>query len=135
MKGYVLLMILPLLIFLSCTGHDEKADALLTEGIHLIYAGDYSGAIVKLDQCIENKPGMAEAYYHRSNARFNLKQISEAMKDLDKAIELNPAYADAFFNRGNIWFYLGENQKACDDWKKSEELGKPNVRDKTRWCP
>lgn len=135
MKGYLLLIILPVLIFSSCTSREQKADALLTEGIHLIYAGDYSGAIVKIDQCIEYNPDMAEAYFHRSNARFNLKQTAEAIKDIDKAIALNPSYADAFFNRGTIWFYLGENKKACDDWKKSEELGKPNVGDKTRWCP
>ena len=78
---------------------------------------------------------MPEAYFYRSNANFNLKKADAAMQDMDKAIEMNESYADAYFNRGNIWFYLGDRGKACEDWKKAEELGKPNVNDKTRWCP
>ena len=119
----------------GCTPRAERAMESLRAGEMLLLYGDNEGAIAAFDEAISLNPELAEAYLQRGNAWFNLRDSDKAVDDYTTAVEVSPALADAWFNRGNVWFFLKEYDKACADWKKAEELGKPNVRDKTRFCP
>jgi len=46
-------------------------------------------------KAIAKKPDLAEAYYYRGLARFQLKRLPEAKADLQKSIELDPSGKDA----------------------------------------
>jgi len=46
-------------------------------------------------KAIEKKSDMADAYYYRGLARFNLKKNAEAKADLQKYVELDPTGANA----------------------------------------
>ncbi len=46
-------------------------------------------------KAIAKKPDLAEAYYYRGLARFQLKRLPEAKADLQKYIELDPSGKDA----------------------------------------
>ncbi len=46
-------------------------------------------------KAIAKKPDLAEAYYYRGLARYQLKRMPEAKADLQKSIELDPSGKDA----------------------------------------
>ncbi|HEV8232872.1 MAG TPA: tetratricopeptide repeat protein [Thermoanaerobaculia bacterium] len=46
-------------------------------------------------KAIAKKPDLAEAYYYRGLARYQLKRTAEAKADLEKSIELDPSGKDA----------------------------------------
>jgi tetratricopeptide (TPR) repeat protein len=66
--------------------------------------------------------GLAQAYYVRGIARYQLNQPKEAIEDLDKALELNPNYALAYQGRGLIKETLENSQQANEDLQKAEQL-------------
>ena len=119
----------------SCQSSEEKAREAIEKGTHLMLASDFRGALEAFDQAVQYAPEYPEAYYQRGNAWYNLREPQKAIEDYTLAIQLDSTMADAWFNRGNVWFYLDDRQRSCDDWKEAERLGKPNVGDKTRFCP
>ncbi|HRY97581.1 MAG TPA: tetratricopeptide repeat protein [Bacteroidales bacterium] len=133
-KLYLILYAL-LALGLSCTPREEKAKELLEQGRLQLIAGDFNAALASLDACLSLDTTLAEAYLFRGSVRFNQRDAAGAIADLNSAIRHQPSMADAWFNRGNAWFYLNDRDKACADWKEAERLGKPNMGDKTRFCP
>ena len=131
---YLFVIIFSLGLLWSCTDHDMQAREMVTKGNTLMFSSDYNGAIEAYNQAISHNPELLEAYLQRGNAWFNLRNAEKAIADFDQIIAIDSSYADAWYNRGNVWFFLKENDKACADWKVAEHLGKPNVRDKTRFC-
>ena len=134
-KKLTIILIIISLTFTFCTPKLEQAKKFLSEGISKIYKSEFEAAIADFDKAIELQPDLYEAYYFRGNAFLNLKELENAIKDYNKAIEINPDYADAYVNRGTAKFYLYNDQlMGCEDWLKAEELGKPNLGEKTKWC-
>lgn len=131
----VSILVLALLLLSACTDKKEKAFEHQKKGIDHLYAGQNKEAIAEFDEAARLDPENPEIFLYRGNAYFNSGKEDKAMEDYSKAIELKPDYAAAYFNRGNVWSYLKNQEKACEDWRMAESLGKPNMEDKTRFCP
>ena len=65
---------------------------------------------------------LAESYYNRGNAEFELKQYPVAISDYDTAIALNPDYARAYFQRGLAKYLLDRRLEAKQDLHTALEL-------------
>jgi len=127
--------LLGLLAIFSCADKKKQAKEELKLGMEFLYQSAPDKAMPHLDKAIELDPALAEAYYHRANARVNLLDYDNAMLDYNEAINIDSAYTEAYFNRGNLFTIKGERLKACEDYKMAESLGKENIRDKVKFCP
>lgn len=138
-KGiFHILLIIPLLgmfTITSCTDKKKQAKEELKLGLEFLYQSAPDKAMPHLDKAIELDPTLAEAYYHRANARVNLLDYDNALLDFNEAIAIDSVYMEAYYNRGNLYTIKGERLKACEDYKKAESLGKENIRDKVKFCP
>ena len=134
-KSTIALLIIISLSFAFCTPKSEQAKKFFDSGKAKIYKSQFEEAIADFDMAIELQPELYEAYFFRGNAYLNKGDIEKAIEDYDKTIEIRSDYADAYVNRGNAKTYLYNDQsKGCEDWLIAEELGKPNLSDKTKWC-
>lgn len=119
----------------SCGMSKEEKRKVSNKGIELFYAGKYEEAIAIFNKLLKDDSNNSEIFYYRGSSWFNLRDTDKAIKDFNQAISLNPRYADAYSTRGDIYFYLGDKDKACKDYREADKLGKPNMRDKIRFCP
>lgn len=65
-----------------------------------LYYDDYLTAIHYFNAALEAKPYLAEAYYCRATAEFDMGDYREAEADLDLAITFNPFHIEYFQLRG-----------------------------------
>lgn len=125
-----------LLVFIvsSCAPTEEELLKKIREGREKMHYSDFKAAEEIFSQVISMDAEHPEAYFRRGNARMNLKNYHLALEDFSRAIELKPDYADAYANRGQLKFYMHDKDGACKDWLKAEDLGKTNLREKTKFC-
>ncbi|MBI4835403.1 MAG: tetratricopeptide repeat protein [Planctomycetes bacterium] len=81
-------------------------------------------ALVAFNKAIELNPNDADAYYHRSEVKYELApwgdeddvkaMLKETIKDLSQAIYLNPDYIEAYYGRAMVYDALGEFETAID---------------------
>ena len=93
------------------------------EADKLLNKEDYEGAIKLYDEAIELNPYAENAYNHRGDCYYHLKQYEKAIQDYSKAIELNPDWGYMYYKRGACYQELGDEAKAQADFKKEKELG------------
>lgn len=84
--------------------------------------GDFSGAIIDVDQAIRLNPQFAEAYSRRAGAKFNIGDYGGAVADADQAVRLNPHYAGAYNNRGIARKARGDLEGAIADYTQAIHL-------------
>lgn len=133
MKKIFLLLGLSLFLF-ACTSKQEKAIELNKSGIRKIYSQQTAEALKDFNKAIELDPLFDQPYFYRANMKYSATDYKGALADYSKAIELNPGFADAYANRGNLYEALNQRDKACKDWIRANELGKPNLEDKLKYC-
>ena len=107
----------------------------MDKGLEFFYDGKYKEAIAIFDKLILEDSTQYDVYFFRGSSWFNLKEVNKALADFNKAISLNPRFANAYSTRGDIYSYLGKKEEACKDYTLANNLGKPNMRDKLRFCP
>ncbi|HSC44041.1 MAG TPA: tetratricopeptide repeat protein, partial [Candidatus Binatia bacterium] len=73
----------------------------LKAALELHESGQIKEAITEYDKVIKAHPKLAEAYFNRGNAYYDLGANPQAIKDYTEAIRLNPKDAEAYYNRGN----------------------------------
>lgn len=124
-------------IFFACEDPKAKSRELITQGLMELDKGNVRAAKNFFDEAIQKDPKNAMAFYYRGSILYNLDMAhpQPALADLTTAITLDSTYADAYATRGQIRFYMDDKDGACSDWRKAESLGKPNMYDKTRYCP
>jgi tetratricopeptide (TPR) repeat protein len=133
MKNIFLLVAFSLFL-IACTSKKEKAVQYNKAGIKKMFNLQYKEAMEDFDLAIELDPTYDQPYFYRGNLKYSNADYEGALVDYTKAIEVNPGFADAYSNRGNLYQALNKKDKACADWKKADELGKPNLKDKLRFC-
>jgi len=70
-------------------------ERLINVGIKFYNEKQIDKAFEEFNRVITDNPNLAEAYYYRGLARFQLKRLPEAKADLQKSIELDPSGKDA----------------------------------------
>ncbi len=92
---------------------------VLRIGQNAMYFEDYVLSIQYFNKAILSKPYLAEPYFLRAIAKFNLEDYSGAEADATKAIEINPFLADAWEVRGVSRQNLGKHEEAIADYKEA----------------
>ena len=108
----------------ACSPNKDKADELFKAGKRKVLQNDPEGAMKDFNAAIEINDQLDQAWYHRANLKYNLRDYDGAYADYDRCIEINPSFADAYANRGNIKFERGDREGACQDWNIAKDLGK-----------
>ena len=137
MKKSIFIMLLTIsfsLILPGCRDHESLSIEYVKKGKKKLALRRNSEALELFNEAIHHNDKNFEAWYFRGNCRVSLGQYHEGIRDLDKSMELKPDFAAAWYNRGLAWFYLDNREKACADWIRAEELGYPNIGDRTRHC-
>lgn len=88
-----------------------------------MFYDDYYTAIHYFTRALEAKPYLAEAYYQRGFAQFNLADYKAAEEDLDKAVMFNPFHVEYYQLRGLCRIHNENYRGASDDYTRViEEL-------------
>lgn len=93
-----------------------NTDQVLQIGRNALYFEDYVLSIQYFNQVIAAKPYLAQPYFYRAVAKFNLDDFAGAEKDATLAIERNPFITDAYEIRGVARQNLGKDSLAISDY-------------------
>ncbi len=93
-----------------------NTDQVLRIGRNALYFEDYVLSIQYFNQVIAAKPYLAQPYFFRALAKYNLDDFRGAEEDASIAIEHNPFITDAYELRGVVRQNLGKTRDAIDDY-------------------
>ena len=118
MYRHILLTITVLLTAL-CAKSQINTDQMLRVGQNALYFDDYMVAIQYFNRVIEAKPYLAQPYFMRAIAKFNLEDFEGAVRDASEAIDRNPFITDAYEVRGVAYQNMGDTDKAIKDYDRA----------------
>ncbi len=124
MKKPVLQILSKLIIIILLTSSLHAAGQINTEqvmrvGQNAMYFEDYVLSIQYFNQAIRSKPYLAQPYFYRAIAKFNLDDYAGAEVDASKAIEINPFLADAWEVRAVARQNQGKYSEAIADYDEA----------------
>lgn len=99
-----------------------NTDRTLQAGRSALYFEEPMVAIQYFNQVIDAKPHLAEPYFLRAIAKYNLFDYVGAERDADHAIELNPFLPDAWEVRGVAKQCMGRHDEAIGDYERALAL-------------
>lgn len=128
MKRQAYIIFLFLLQFLTMPSllAQINTDQVIQIGRNAIYFEDYVLSIQYFNQVIGAKPYLAQPYYYRGVAKFNLEDFSGAEADASMAIDRNPFITDAYILRGMARQNLGHAPEAITDYDKALSMQPDN---------
>ena len=91
---------------------------------------EWMQALMKWESWFENSLESEKdpnSYHDLGICKFNLGNVSSAIKDLDKAAILQPDYGYRFAARGWMKQSMGDTKGAISDYKKALELDPEDV--------
>lgn len=100
-----------------CASAQINTDQVMRIGRNALYFEDYMLSIQYFNQVIQAKPYLAQPYFYRGIAKFNLEDFSGAEEDASIAIEHNPFITDAYELRGAARQNLGKHREAIKDYE------------------
>ena len=103
-----------------------NTDQVMQIGRNAIYFEDYILSIQYFNQAIGAKPYLAQPYYYRGVAKFNLEDFNGAESDASLALERNPFITDAYVLRGMSRRNLGRAKEAIEDYDKALSMQPDN---------
>lgn len=105
-----------------CATAQINAEQAVTVGRNSMYFEDYMLAIQYFNRAITAKPYLAQPYFYRAVAKFNLEDYHGAAEDAGRALELNPYLSDAWEVRGVARQNYGDNAGAVSDYDQALSL-------------
>jgi tetratricopeptide (TPR) repeat protein len=99
-----------------------NTDQVTTVGRNALYFEDYVLAIQYFNQVIAAKPYLAQPYFFRAVAKYNLEDYVGAETDASYALERNPFLPDAWEVRGVSRQCRGNNLGAISDYNEALNL-------------
>ncbi len=99
-----------------------NTDRIIQVGRNALYFQDYMLAIRHFNRVIDNRPYLAEPYYLRAIAKYNLEDYAGALTDASAAVELNPFLPDAWEVRGVANHCLENYAAAVSDYSRALDL-------------
>lgn len=97
-------------------------NAAFLDGLALAKRGDHAAAIACFDRAIAINPVLAEAYYRRGLAYFDLGQLQQASFDYSRAIDLAGDYRPALYARALVRVALDHFGGALEDLARLLQL-------------
>lgn len=94
-----------------------NVEAVTQVGRNALYFEDYVLSIRYFNKAIEARPYLAEPYFLRALAKYNLDDVRGAEIDASAAIERNPFIPDAYELRGISRHALGNLAGAISDYR------------------
>ena len=91
---------------------DEKAQALLDEGMRKREGYDLLGARDVLDELVDYCPDYAEGYNQRAFANFLRQDFNAALYDLDQALAILPTHVAALSGKALTLIGMGRQDDA-----------------------
>ena len=91
-------------------------------GRNALYFEDYMLSIQYFNRVIDSKPYLAEPYFLRAIAKYNLEDYAGAEADASQAIEINPFITDAWEVRGVSRQNMGRDADAIGDYEHALQL-------------
>lgn len=110
------------IIFLIPTLHVSgqiNTEQVMRVGQNAMYFEDYVLSIQYFNQAIRSKPYLAQPYFYRAIAKFNLDDYAGAEADASMALEINPFLADAWEVRGVARQNMGKFAEAVEDYQEA----------------
>ena len=116
-----------LILILSCLGGlpsvaQINTDKVLAIGRNALYFEDYVLSIQYFNQVIKSRPHLAEPYFYRALAKFNLDDYVGAENDFTLCLERNPFWVYAYQYRGAARQNLENFKGAIEDYEKGLEF-------------
>lgn len=113
-----------LFLILTAVGASSQinVERALSTGRSSLYFEDYILAIQYFNQVIAVKPKMAEPYFLRALAKYNLDDFTGAELDATAALDRNPFLPDAWEIRAVVRQNTGNNAGAISDYAHALEL-------------
>ncbi len=104
-------------------GHAQiNTEQVLRVGRNALYFEDYMLSIQYFNRVIDSKPYLAEPYFLRAIAKYNLEDYAGAEADASQAIEINPFITDAWEVRGVSRQNMGRDADAIGDYEHALQL-------------
>lgn len=113
---------LSILLSLGYAKAQINTDQVLQIGRNALYFEDYVLSIQYFNQVIGAKPYLAQPYFFRALAKFNLEDFKGAEEDASLAIERNPFITDAYELRGVARQNMGLDSLAITDYQQALKL-------------
>ncbi|MDE5920014.1 MAG: tetratricopeptide repeat protein [Paramuribaculum sp.] len=95
-----------------------NTDQVMQVGRNALYFEDYMLSIQYFNQVIAAKPYLAQPYFFRAIAKYNLDDFHGAISDASKALEQNPFLLDAYELRAVANQNIGNVEEALTDYDK-----------------
>lgn len=103
---------------IAATVAQINVDQVIRVGRNALYFEDYVLSIQYFNRAITAKPYLAQPYFYRAMAKYNLDDMSGAEADATLAIERNPFITDAYELRGVARHNSGDFKGAIADYNK-----------------
>jgi len=101
---------------------DDKAQALLDQGMSQRSSYDLLGSRDTLDQLVEYCPHYAEGYNQRAFSNYLRQDFAAALVDLERALEITPNHVAALAGKGLTLIGLGRDAEAQEALKAAVAL-------------
>ena len=95
-----------------------NTEQMIAIGRNALYFEDYILSIQYFNQAISAKPYLAEPYFFRGLAKFNLEDIQGTIDDTSEALKRNPFLTHAYELRANAYQWNGADSLALIDYAK-----------------
>ncbi len=99
-----------------------NTDQVMRIGQNALYFEDYMLSIQYFNQVIQAKPYLAQPYFLRAIAKYNLEDYRGAEEDATTAIKHNPFITDAYEVRGVARQNQGKLKEAIEDYESALKL-------------
>jgi tetratricopeptide (TPR) repeat protein len=126
MKSRIIYLVLAVLSPL--TGWTQiNTERVMAIGRNALYFEDYVLSIQYFNQVINAKPYLAEPYFFRGLAKFNLDDFPGAEKDCTESLERNPFVVNVYQVRGLSRIQQDKLEDAVKDYEKALEYDPENI--------
>jgi len=98
---------------------DRAIDRLFADGLKVMEAQDWLGAVTVFSRVIEAAPAFAEGWNKRATARYLAEHYASAIGDCEQVIRLNPYHFGALAGQGLCHAALGQSRKAARCFRRA----------------
>jgi tetratricopeptide (TPR) repeat protein len=98
---------------------NPTADALFADGVRLMQAQDWLGAVTAFTRVIEAAPAFPEGWNKRATARYLATHYAMSIADCEEVVRLNPYHFGAFSGQGLCHAALAQHRDAARCFRRA----------------